>query len=151
MDLRSRLNAYSRRFAEQLFAVYPSWEELAVVEAWPNADSGSFLVEIPSPAAPDQRLWVGTDGGEITVGFGDAGWHEHFGAWTGDDEANSFREALEEVRGILAGTRRVAVGYSKGVASVSQVYDADDGPRLDDVERVEQYSWPAGRIRARAT
>jgi hypothetical protein len=151
MDPSSSLNEYSRRFAELLFAMYPAWREHMVVEPWPNADSGCFCVEIASPAAPDQPLWIGTDGGEVTVGFGAHGWHDHFGEWTGADEATSFQQALDEVAAIIAGRRLLAVGFYEGIASVSQVYDANESPSFERVERIETFSWPGGCIGAIAT
>ncbi len=59
------------------------------------------MVEVYSLTHPGRALWVGTDGGEITVGFGAYGWHDHHGDWTGADEASSFTEALADIAAIL--------------------------------------------------
>ena len=135
------LNPYSRRFAEQLFAAYPEWRARATGEPWPNADAGCFLVEVPSPADPARRLHVTTDGGEITVGFGEHGWHTHFGEWTGADEATSFREALALVAGLLAEEVVVLQAFVDGEARWSQSLAANEAPELCGADRGEVYSW----------
>jgi hypothetical protein len=147
VDLLARLNPYSARFARVLFDAYPECQARAAMEPWPNADPGCFVVEVPSPADPAQVLSAGTDGGEVTVGFGEHDWHAHFGAWTGDDESTSFAEALAEVAGILAGRRVLAVCFRDGRGSVSDLVDARQVPDLGDCERVVLYGWhgPAAR------
>src|SRR6478672_8508551 len=113
MISRESLNPYSSRFAERLFSHYPQWEALATSEPWANADPGAFLVEVPSSVSPERVLWVGTDGGEVTVAFGPE-WHGHYGGWTGVDEESSFTEALEDIEGILTDRLIVAVGIHEG-------------------------------------
>ena len=92
---REALNPYSRRFAERLFEAYPHWETLAMTPPWPNADVGSFTIEVPSPANPSRVLSIGTDGEEITVGFGEHGWHARYGDWTGATEEESLPKRLQ--------------------------------------------------------
>ena len=148
MNLRDRLNAYSRRFAERLFAVYPQWEGVATTEPWPNADPGCFLVEVPSPADPDRRLWIGTDGGEITVGFGPHGWHTHYGSWTGADEETSFAEALEAIADILTDRRMVAAGILNGRAGASTLVAVDEDPELEGYDQIDYISWTGTQDRS---
>jgi len=138
---RDDLNPYSRRFADRLFATYPAWEAQSVREPWPNADAGSFLVTLLSPAHPERELWVGTDGGEITVGFGKE-WHDHHGGWTGASEEESFGEALEQIQGILDERLILAVGFRAGSAAASTLIARGTEPKLGSgIERIEYYSW----------
>ena len=146
MDLLTQLNAYSARFARLLFAAHPEWQALAAAEPWPDAEPGCFAVVVPSPGDPAQALTVTTDGGEVTVAFGEQGWHTHFGSWTGADETTSFAQALAEVAGILAGRRVLAVcdrGGRRG--SVAELLDAGTAPDLGGCERLTIHSWAGSR------
>jgi hypothetical protein len=93
------LNERSRRFAGALLREFPDWEPYLQVAAHDGVEPGTLLVEVPPPVPGASPLYVDTDAGEITVGF--AGWHEHFGAWIGEDEAESTREALAAVRAVV--------------------------------------------------
>jgi hypothetical protein len=148
MGFRDELNPYSRRFADRLFALYPQWEHLAKLEPWPNADPGCFLVEVSSPVDPERQLSVGTDGEEITVGFGPHGWHAHYGAWTGADEESSFVEALEEIAGILEERLVVAVGTQDGQTGASTLIPAGEDPGLNGYDRIDYVSWRGSHDRS---
>jgi len=73
------LNSVSRRFAELLFAEHPEWVPYATVPSGEGWDEGVLVVSVTSPVSL-HTLSVDTDGGEITVGFGETGWHAHFWA-----------------------------------------------------------------------
>jgi hypothetical protein len=141
VNLRDQLNDYSRRFAEQLFAAYPEWEARATTNPWPDADRGCFVVEVYSLTHPDRALWVGTDGGEITVGFGAYGWHDHYGDWTGADEASSFAEALADIAAIVTEQKILATGFRNGRELASTLLAPGDSPNLQGHDRIEYTSW----------
>jgi hypothetical protein len=145
MALLDELNPYSRRFAERLLAAHPEWEGRLTLTPWPNAEPGSFVVAVPSPADPERELWVSTDGGEVTVGFGRE-WHAHYGERTGDDEADSFAQALDDVEGILTERLVLATGFRGGEPIVAALIPAGHPPAFGGVEapgleRVEIASW----------
>ena len=98
MDL-DLLNERSRRFAEALLREFPGWEPYLQLAAYDGAKPGTLLVEVPPPAPGGSPLCVDTDAGEITVAFAD--WHDHYGAWAGEDDGDSTRAALDAVRAIV--------------------------------------------------
>jgi hypothetical protein len=142
MIRRDALNPFSRRFADVLFQTYPDWQQYVDLDPWPNHDPGCFVVWVPSPADPDRQLWVGTDGDEITVGFGPE-WHSHYGTWTGASEEKSFGEALSTIAGILAGRLIVATGMKRGEPRVSSLIATDEEPDFGSLplEQVVFSSW----------
>lgn len=79
------LDDFSRSVAEQLFAQFPSWRELAQIE---HADDGAgyLLLEVAAPADASAAygLTVTTDNAEVTVGFDY--YHGHFFGQVGDGE-----------------------------------------------------------------
>ena len=94
------LNEYSRRFADRLFAAHPEWRPLAQSDPEGFPPPGSLLVEVPSPVT-GRGLWVRTYGDQITVDFGEHGWHEHFGA-DGKTEEVAFTKALAFIEDLLS-------------------------------------------------
>lgn len=95
--LPDALDDYSRRFGERLFAAHPGWSG----DARPDPDApGALLVEVPSPVA-GRSLTIRTYGRQITVDFGPDGWHQHFGAERGSDEA-TYNAALSFIGDLLA-------------------------------------------------
>ena len=92
-------------------------------------------------ACSDRRLWVGTDGGEITVGFGPHGWHDHYGEWTGADEASSFAEALHDIADIMAERKILATGFRRGQLGGATLIPTGETADLEGHERVEYMSW----------
>ena len=97
MDL-DLLDAHSRRFADALLCEYPEWAPYLQVSPYEGAE-GALLVEVPAPHPGGTALLIDTENDEVTVWF--AGWHEHFGAWTGDTDEESLRAALDAVRDIV--------------------------------------------------
>ena len=95
------LNEYSRRFAERLFVAHPEWRPLARSDPEGFPAPGSLLVEVPSPVT-GRGLWVRTYGDQITVDFGEHGWHEHFGAESGKTEEAAFAKALAFIEDLLS-------------------------------------------------
>ena len=102
---------------------------------------GSFLVEVPSPADADQRLWVATDPGEITVGFGLHGWHGHFGEFIDMDEAAATVAALEEIADIVNERAVIATSFRDGRAVSSELLRADTPIDTRHADYVEVVSW----------
>lgn len=105
MDLEL-LNPRSRAFAKALLAEFPEWEPHLRLAAWPGVAPGTLEVEVPPPHRAGSPLYIDTNNAEVTVTF--AGWHEHYGSWTGDAEDAATRHALEAVREIVD-ERRLAV------------------------------------------
>lgn len=142
MPDREVLNPFSQRFADRLFAEFPSWEAGLNVEPWPNADTGCFIVTLPSPVDPLRALWVGTDSGEITVGFGDS-WHEHHGALWGTPEEESFSDAIDQLKHIVNERRVLAVARRGDTASSMTLIEPGHKPDFggDGVTRYDIYSW----------
>ncbi len=72
------LDAFSRRFAQALFAAYPQWEPLAKIERADGGASSHLVVEVPSSPEADlsHGLYVLTENDEVTIGL-DA-YHCHF-------------------------------------------------------------------------
>lgn len=95
------LNAYSRRFTERLLAAHPEWRPTARSDPEGFPPPGSLLVEVPS-LVPGRALWVRTYGDQITVDFGEHGWHEHFGTESAKNEEAVFAKALAFIEDLLS-------------------------------------------------
>jgi hypothetical protein len=96
-----KLNAYSQGFTERLLAAHPEWESLARSDPEGFPEPGSLLVEVPSPVV-GRALWVRTYGDQITVDFGEHGWHEHFGRESGKTDEAVFTKALAFIEDLLS-------------------------------------------------
>lgn len=84
MDIH-RLDEFSRKVADSLFAQFPEWRKLARIE--PAADGAGYLqLEIAAPleSATDHGLTITTENGEVTVSFDY--YHGHFFGQVGDGE-----------------------------------------------------------------
>lgn len=77
MNLDS-LDAFSRGFAEALFAAYPDWIAHAKFDRATDSGSDYLVVYVPSPPGSHMSpgLYILTEDEEVTVGF-DA-YHSHF-------------------------------------------------------------------------
>ena len=104
MDL-DLLDTHSRRFAGALLHEFPEWGAYLQSSPYEGAE-GTLLVEVPAPHPGGTALWIDTENGEVTVSF--AGWHEHYGTWTGETDEECTRAALDAVRDIV-NERRLAV------------------------------------------
>ena len=111
------------------------------MDPWPNADPGCFAVRVPSPADPALVLSVDTDNGEVTVGLGPYGWHDHHGAWTGADEPTGFREALEQVAGIIAGALEVVVCMAGGRPISDTLVALGEAANLEGCDQQFRVAW----------
>jgi hypothetical protein len=131
------LNPYSQRFAAQLFRAHPEWRGLATPPPWPGADRGVLYVKLESPVDQRRVLSIITDGDEITVGFGEHGWHAHFGGWAGDDEATNFAEALEMIDGLLTEAVVLVQSYHGDEPGWSSVIAAADSADFAGADRLE--------------
>lgn len=94
-DLKE-LNEYSKSVAEEIYADYPEWMDLA------SCVNQILIITIESPDAPTPRqLIIRTDNDEITVAF-DPYYHSHFDCWSCEKheefnlilDAKSFSDAL---------------------------------------------------------
>jgi hypothetical protein len=134
------LNPYSRRFAIRLFAAYPEWRELALIPPDDQWGSGTLEVVVRSPLA-DRELRIETVGDEVTVGFGDHGWHAHYFPWDGADESAVFSRALDDIADILSEALAVLVRFADGVVQSSETHWADEPVEFKAAERIEIVSW----------
>lgn len=139
------LNPFARGFAIALFATYPEWRPLAALETWDQAEPGSLALAVSSPAKPERELWIGTWGEEITVGFGEYGWHAHFGAHIGLDHAESYRAALEEIDALLTDRLAIMTSFRDDRAGGSESLWEDEEPEVGEADRVEIESWTGRR------
>ena len=138
-------NPFARGFAVALFAVHPEWRHLATLETWEKAEPGCLALAVTSPAHFDRQLWIGTWGGEVTVGFGQYGWHTHFGDYIGLDAEASYREALDEIEAILSDRLAIITEFQDGQARGSRTFWDDEDPPTNPVERLEIESWTGSR------
>lgn len=74
----NQLNAFSMKFADQLFRAYPDWRRFARIKSGAVGDGGVLVVEVPPPpeAKVNYGLVITTDNDEVTVGFDH--YHSHF-------------------------------------------------------------------------
>jgi hypothetical protein len=104
-----KLNDYSQRFAEVLFAAFPDWKQFASARKADGADESGFLVvEVPAPTKGlitndlivknGDYLWIYSEG-EITVGFDYH--HMHFDTFDFQTEVPSFIDAVEFIKSIV--------------------------------------------------
>jgi hypothetical protein len=104
-----KLDDYSQRFADVLFQTFPEWKEFLCVQSENDSDDdGYLLVQVPAPVKglipssllPDYKdfLTIDTDG-EITVGFDF--YHTHFDMFSGTNEAEEFKQAVELIQSIV--------------------------------------------------
>lgn len=104
-----KLDDYSQRFAEVLFAAFPNWKEFFTVQSpMDSAEEGSLLVKVPAPAKgllpddllPDYKDFLTIDSeGEITIGFDY--YHAHFDMFSDANETEEFNQAVEFVQTII--------------------------------------------------
>jgi hypothetical protein len=93
------LNERSRRFADALLREFPEWAPYLRLAEWTDAEGGTLLVDVPPPPGGTSPLLVNTEDGEITVAF--AGWHSHYGSWTGAENEEATHEALDAIRDVV--------------------------------------------------
>jgi hypothetical protein len=117
------LNPYSQRFAERLFVAHPEWRTIAQRDPTGFPAPGSLLVTVQSPVA-GRELWIRTYGDQVTVDFGQQGWHEHFGPGTATDEAGIFDAAIGFIDDLLNDRKVVATRYLFGRPLWSRAMDA---------------------------
>jgi hypothetical protein len=144
MDDLKELNAFSRAFADTLFARYPEWRAFA--EAYSPGDAGPktcLMVKVPAPerADVDHSLVIYADD-EVTVDF-DC-YHCHYN-WPPDfDESDSSLNALAFIEEILS--ERVGVvswweGDKMRVSSTFRLGVPDQLQPVPGTTRVRRRSW----------
>ena len=88
----AELDPYSREFYELTIRSYPDWTDHAMVLTGDDSD-GALFVEVPAPSAAEINLWLSTQDGQITVGFGKY-YHAHFATYPPATDAVVFASAL---------------------------------------------------------
>ena len=130
------LNEFSARFAEVLFAAFPTLRGHARECSIEDHDSGSLLVEFsPPPVRPDCRFYVCTTNQEVTVGFDRM--HTHM-QWPAQD-------AIEFIRDLMAEKIVVAVRMTSGRWAGSTTLREGESPDVsnlspDDVVYLRSWS-----------
>jgi len=104
-----KLDDYSQRFADVLFQAFPEWKEFLSIQSENDFDEeGYLLVKVPAPVQslipsnllPDYKDFLIVDSnGEITVGFDY--YHTHFDMFSGTNEAEEFKQAVEFIQSIV--------------------------------------------------
>jgi len=135
------LSPYSRRFAARLFEQFPQWREHARAETEARGTLRVLLVEVPSPADPNERMWISTDDGEISVGFGSRGWHAHYGEFIEMTEEAATEAALEEIHDIVGERAVVASRFRDGGFVDSTLLLSDSPVDTRGADFVEVISW----------
>lgn len=138
------LNAFSRRFADRLLAEHPEWLTYATIPSGEGWDDGVLAVSITSPIS-SHTLSIDTNGGEVTVGFGGTGWHAHFWAWDGLDEATVFDRALKEIADILSEEVAILTRMRGSEIGSSETFWRGEQIKFNGAERVEIISWLGNR------
>jgi hypothetical protein len=90
-----RLEPFSKRYAQAIFAVYPEWKLFATEEL--RGEEDVLRIEVPSPLGQQNcTLTLGTWNGEITVYFNE--FHSHFSSFSEGDE---WDQALPFINALL--------------------------------------------------
>jgi len=134
------LSSFSRRFAQRLFEAYPQWRQYATIPDGEGWNDGVLSVVVQSPAG-DRELSIDTDGDEITVGFGEHGWHAHFWAWDGLDENTVFAQAMDEIARILNDDVAILTRFVDGAARSSETFSQGEEVEFKNSDRIEICSW----------
>jgi hypothetical protein len=104
-----------------------------------------LLVEVPSPAfvggsVCGRELWVRTYGDQITVDFGQHGWHEHFGPESASGEEAVFAKAIAFIEDLLSDRLVVVTRIFLGWRVWTRALEATR-VRRPVIGRVEVCSW----------
>lgn len=137
------LNAFSRRFAEHLFAAHPEWRSLAERDPYGDPLPGSLLVRVPSPV-PSRALSMQTYADQITIGFEPGFWHEHVLCTRTSDEPRLFDAALRLIDDLLSERTVVATRYWFGRPFLTRAI-APDRMQRPWWGRTEVVSWTGTR------
>lgn len=136
MDL-STLEPLSAHFATALFQRFPEWRALAQAEGDVEARQATLLLEVDAPSG--HRLWLTSDGGEITLGS--AEWRGHYGPWVGLDQPTMINQVLEAVAAIRADRLVVVSTIVDGRYSGGETRQVHDGSiALEFNEHVRTWS-----------
>lgn len=133
------LNAFSARFATQLFERHPEWRDHAHLDA----DKGGHTLRLSVVAPSGAQLQVRTYGDQITIDFG-PDWHEHIGEWSGADEPARFGKALELIDGIVSGKTVIVTRYVFGRRAWSRAMPITE-VRRSILGRIDVMSWTGKR------
>lgn len=137
----SGFNQYANRFAEFLFAEFPTFRELATLDETAGVDPGSLILKIePPPKREKCVFWISTDRSEITVGFDE--FHTHF-EWPNESP-------IEFIKDVMAERIVIEVRVRDGVWSGSSIVEPGAKPNLEGVqpgERVYLRSWSGAHDR----
>ena len=131
----SKLAPIGKEFLAVVQARWPEFLKYAAVD-----DSGSLVVEYPSPSRPDDaQLWISADADfdEVIIGFG--GSHSHGGPWNQPDSADfGFNSSVEFIDNILNET---VVGYTlqSGELGIGLLDYIKAAPYWKDVQSIR--SW----------
>jgi hypothetical protein len=115
------IDDYSSRSLATLLAVFPEFEDF--IQEKPDE---SIFIETTSPSG--SRLWVSTEGAEVTVGFDCH--HRHFGQpWHPEREPEQdVEEAIEYIRELMSRRYLIAVWTRNGKFVMSSTVQQGDVP-----------------------
>ena len=142
----AELDDYSREFYELMISWYPDWRARAMVLTGDDSDEALF-VEVPAPSNDEINLWLSTQDGQITVGFGKY-YHTHFVTYPPSNDATVFTRALQFVTDFLNEKMVLAVAMSGAQPGVSWTVQTGGEITYPDLhgtqlrhDRIGVFSW----------
>jgi hypothetical protein len=124
--------------------VHSAWRSFATIPQGDGWDEGALSVTVVSPLR-DRELLIDTNGEEITVGFGEHGWHAHYWAWDGLDDATVFDRALTEIVAILDEELAILTRFGRGDVRSCETFRRGEEVDFRASERIEIVAWLGSR------
>ncbi len=144
------LDEYGSAFARVLFEAFPWMKEHARCEGASQSGGGSLLVEFsPPPTREHHQLWVSTDGGEVTIGFGM--FHTHFDWPSYEDDGEYWEDPLDFLRKLMEDNVLIEdwtrEGKWSGSSTLVRGEDPDtEGMESDHIVYVRSWSGKLDRV-----
>lgn len=142
----AELDNYSREFYELTMDLHPDWRVHAMLLMGDDS-KGALFVEVPAPSNDEINLWLSTQDGQITVGFGEY-YHTHFATYPPNKDAVVFARALQFVTDFLTEQMVLAVALSGTRTGASWTVRAEDELRFTELhgtllshDRIRLLSW----------
>jgi len=131
-----KLDEFSRKVADSLFAQFPEWRKLARFEL--AADGAGYLqleIAAPTEAEVDHGLTIATENGEVIVGFDY--FHGHFFGQVGDGVRVGADYAIHFVSELVIGRMAVISWWHEGALVAFSTME--DGKALMEDDLIGPY------------
>ena len=135
------LAPFPARFARELFARHPEWQEGLTLVGPEPPEPRWLLVTVPPPAAGRPALEIEADDEEVTIFFDR--WHGHYSDW--EDERAGFTRALSTIDRLVREELVVVVDFERGEWAGSHLAPPTDLPVLASGRSRYVRSW-TGRL-----